>query len=102
MIRFSVDWKESRDASLRAPRNPNDSAYDFAKSDDVIERATALGYPGARDHRTHVRPGRARRLAIAHTTAPRHMSDLENFSYAVGVRYCGKFRDTDGTTCFRA
>ena len=93
VIRFSVDWKVVARRKPSSARNPNDSAYDFAKSDDVIKRATALGIPVL--------------VTIAHTPAwagggsrgnraPRHMIDLESFSYAVGVRYSGKFRDTEG------
>ena len=93
VIRYSVDWKVIARRRPASARNPNDSAYDFAKADDVIKRATALGIPVL--------------ATIAHTPAwaggsargnraPRKMIDLESFSYAVGVRYSGKFRDTSG------
>ena len=48
-------------------------------------------HPGARHDRPHARWAGG---GAKHNKAPRSMTDLETFSYAVAMRYCGKFTRT--------
>jgi hypothetical protein len=93
IIRFDADWPLIAKRRPANPRNPDDPAYDFAKTDEIVQRAKAQNI--------------AVLLTIGHTPewaggtkkhnrVPKKLTDLQSFSYAIARRYSGKWKDEDG------
>jgi hypothetical protein len=87
VIRYDLSWAHVAARKPAVATDPNDPAYDWARTDQVVLRADALGVPVMLT--IEVTP----RWAGGGTgnKPPVNMATLQAFSYAAATRYSGQF-----------
>jgi hypothetical protein len=86
VIRYDLSWAHTAPRKPAVATDPNDPAYDWARTDQVVIRADALGVPVVLT--IEVTP----RWAGGGTgnQAPVNLASLQAFAYAAATRYSGQ------------
>src|SRR3954471_16638925 len=95
IIRYDLSWAAVATRKPVAARDPDDPAYDWKHTDDVVTTAAKSNIPVVLSiNETPAWAGGTQK----HTHVPRAMIDLQSFAYAAAARYDGTHETADGDT----